>query len=145
MQLDRIAPRIGTEQADLAAILTQQAQQDTDGGGLAGAIRPEEGMHLANANLKIETVERAHAAISLGQPRGAQRHIAHAAGWLLRTADFTLPARQGFIHSSGDCWLAEGPGGSARAGWRCGTGPLARGHGGRCRVPGPGRAGLASR
>ena len=36
-------------------------------------------MHLANADLKIEPVERTHAAISLGQPDRAQRHVTHIA------------------------------------------------------------------
>jgi hypothetical protein len=64
-------------------------------------ISPQSGMHLAHAYLTIETVERPHAAISLGQPGRAQRHVAHATGCLLRTAGV------GFIHSSGDCWSRD--------------------------------------
>jgi len=38
VQVDRVAPRIDAEQADFAAILTQQAEQDADGGGLPRAV-----------------------------------------------------------------------------------------------------------
>jgi hypothetical protein len=64
---------------DLGAFICfeDEAGQDADGGGLAGAVRPEKGVHLTSANLKIEPVERAHATISLGQPRRAYRHAAH--------------------------------------------------------------------
>jgi hypothetical protein len=68
VQLDSFTPRIAAEQADLAAVLAQQAKQDADGRRLAGAVRPEEGMHLAGAHLEIEAVERDRAPIPLGQP-----------------------------------------------------------------------------
>jgi hypothetical protein len=75
VQLDRVAPRIAAEQRHLARVGLQQPQQDTDRGGLARAVRPQEGMHLTGTHLKIQPVERDHTAKPLGQPHRTQHHV----------------------------------------------------------------------
>ncbi len=57
MQRDRVAPRVPAQQVDLAGVGTEQAEQDSDGGRLAGAVRPEEAVHLARTDVEIEPVE----------------------------------------------------------------------------------------
>jgi len=53
VQCGRVPPWIAAEQRDFAAVLAQQAEEDADRGGLARAVRPEEGVHLAGAHGEI--------------------------------------------------------------------------------------------
>jgi hypothetical protein len=50
VQRGGVPPRVAAEQRDLAAVAAQQAEEDADGGGLARAVRAEEGVHLPVAN-----------------------------------------------------------------------------------------------
>jgi hypothetical protein len=61
-------------------------------------VRPEEGIHLAAANLEIEPVDHDHAAVSLGQPGRAQGHPAR--GW--------LDALDGALLRCAIAWVAPG-------------------------------------
>ncbi len=45
-----VVPRVGVEQPDVAAIGADQAEQDADGVGLAGAVGTEEAVDLAGAD-----------------------------------------------------------------------------------------------
>src|SRR6202044_2444054 len=47
VQGGRVPPGIAAEQGNIAAVLAEQAEQDADRGGLARAVRAEEGVHLA--------------------------------------------------------------------------------------------------
>ena len=58
MQRDGVPPRVAAEQGDLAPVLAQQAEQDADRGGLARAVRPEVGVHLAGAHGEVQAVKR---------------------------------------------------------------------------------------
>ena len=58
MELDGVAPRVAAEQLDPAAVRPQQAEQHPDRGRLAGTVGPEEAVHLAGGDAKIQTVER---------------------------------------------------------------------------------------
>ena len=68
MQLDRVAPRVAAEQPDRAGVGAQQAEQDADGGGLAGAVRAEEAVHLSGGDRQVEPVEGLGGAEGLVQP-----------------------------------------------------------------------------
>ena len=68
MQLDGVAPRVAAEQADLAGVGAQEAEQDADGGRLAGAVGTEEAVHLAGRDGQVEPVERADVAEGLDEP-----------------------------------------------------------------------------
>ena len=57
MQLDGVGPRVAAEQARLARVGPEQAQQDADGGRLAGPVGPEEAVDLAGRHLQIQAVE----------------------------------------------------------------------------------------
>ena len=57
VQLDGVAPRGAAEQARLARVGPEQAEQDADGGRLAGPVGPEEAVDLARRHLEIQAVE----------------------------------------------------------------------------------------
>ena len=57
VQVGRVLPRVPTEQSHLAGVGAQQAEQDSEGGGLAGAVGAEEAVHLPPSYLQVETVE----------------------------------------------------------------------------------------
>ncbi len=57
VQLDRVAPRVATEQLDSAVVGAHQAEQDPDGRGLAGPVGTEEAVHLAGGDLEVQAVE----------------------------------------------------------------------------------------
>ena len=59
VQRDRVAPRVTAEHGRFAAVPAQQPQQDADGGRLAGAVRPQEAVHLPAPDRQVEVVERA--------------------------------------------------------------------------------------
>ena len=68
MQLDGVRPRIAAQQADLAGVGAQEAEQDADGGRLARAVGTEEAVHLARLHGEVESVERADVAEGLDEP-----------------------------------------------------------------------------
>ena len=68
VQLGRLAPRVAAEEPHLAAVAAQQPEQHPDRRGLAGAVRAEEAVHLARADVQVEPVERPEAAERLHQP-----------------------------------------------------------------------------
>ena len=51
VQSDRVAPWVTAEQVDVTAVGAEQPQQDADGGRLAGAVRPQEAVHLARLDV----------------------------------------------------------------------------------------------
>src|SRR5205814_5860078 len=53
-----------------AAVRLDQRGQDADGGGLARAVRPEEGEYRARGDLEVDSGQDAHVAVGLGQPGG---------------------------------------------------------------------------
>ena len=50
VQRNRITPRVAAEQRDDPGVPAQQAEQDADRGRLAGAIRPQEPVHLTRVH-----------------------------------------------------------------------------------------------
>ncbi len=50
--------------------------EDLDGGRLAGAVRSEQGVHLAGLDLEAQPVDRGHGTVGLAQ---ARRHVDGAA------------------------------------------------------------------
>jgi hypothetical protein len=46
---------------------TQQVEQDSDGGSLAGAVQPEESKDLATPNLQIKMIYSDDSAVAFGQ------------------------------------------------------------------------------
>src|SRR5665648_770168 len=67
VQRDGVPPWVATEESRLAAVLAQQAEQHPDGRGLAGAVGPEEPVHLAAADRQVNAVESPGAAEGLGE------------------------------------------------------------------------------
>ena len=65
---DGVVPRVAVEQGGVARVGPQQAEQNPDGGGLPGAVGPEEAVDLARGDLEVEVVEGEHVAERLGQP-----------------------------------------------------------------------------
>jgi hypothetical protein len=57
VQRDRVVPGVGVQQAGDAAGGAEQAEQDADGGGLAGAVGAQEAVDLAGADLQVQPVE----------------------------------------------------------------------------------------
>ena len=51
-------PRVAAEQPDGAGVGAQQPEQDPERRGLAGAVRAEEAVHLAGADVQVEPVQR---------------------------------------------------------------------------------------
>ena len=45
----------------------QQVEQDSDGGGLAGAVQPEESKDLATRNLQVKMIYSDESAVAFGQ------------------------------------------------------------------------------
>ena len=70
----RVGPRIAVEQPSAAGGRPQQPQQDADGGGFPGAVRPEKAMDLSLSDGEVQTVERAGPTEVLHQPTHAD-HI----------------------------------------------------------------------
>ena len=60
MQFDRVVPRVQTQYVDVPGIGAEQAENDPDRGGLAGAVRAEESGHLTGLHGQVETVECLH-------------------------------------------------------------------------------------
>jgi hypothetical protein len=67
MEGDGVAPRVETEHLGPARVGPQEAEQYPDGGGLAGAVGPQEPVHLAGCHGEIEAVERTRGAERLHQ------------------------------------------------------------------------------
>src|SRR6185437_13294210 len=73
VQGHRVTPGVRAEQAYLAGVRAQEAEQHADGGGLAGAVRAEEAVHLAPLHPQIQAVEGARAPEVLAQPGDLDR------------------------------------------------------------------------
>ena len=73
MQHHRLTPRVACEQGHLSGISMQQPQQHANCRCLSGAVRPEQAMHLASGNAKIQPVEGTHAAERLHQTSRGDR------------------------------------------------------------------------
>jgi hypothetical protein len=67
MQCGRVAPWIAVQQPSRAGVVTQQAEQDPDGGGLAGPVGAEESVHLTGLDRQVQPVECARPAEGLDQ------------------------------------------------------------------------------
>ena len=61
------ASRVVAEDADLAAVAVAEALEDLDGRRLAGAVRAEQGEHLAALDLEVDAVDGVAAAVGLAQ------------------------------------------------------------------------------
>src|SRR5262249_37802488 len=66
--LQRLTHRVVAHDADAAGGDVGQAQHHQDGGGLAGAVRPEETEDLPLADRERDAVHSRRAAVALGQP-----------------------------------------------------------------------------
>ena len=68
VEVHRVAPRITAEQRHLARVGPQQTEQHPDRRRLAGAVRPEEAVHLARLDHEVEPVERPAGTERLDEP-----------------------------------------------------------------------------
>jgi hypothetical protein len=85
VQADRVAPRVGAEHLGVAGVAAEQPEQDPDGGGLSGAVGPEEAVHLPLLDPQIQPVECPDRAERLDQV--ADRDDGHrpSCRWLRRS------------------------------------------------------------
>ena len=60
---------------DLACGRRQQAAQHADGGGLAGAVGPEEAVDVRARHVEVDVVDRDQGAEALGQAARADREV----------------------------------------------------------------------
>src|SRR5215471_14976410 len=67
LDLERLARRVEPEHADSPRRNLGQAEQHQDGRGLAGAVRTEQAKHLTLPDGKADVIDRAGAAVTLGQ------------------------------------------------------------------------------
>ena len=73
--------RVLAEDADLAGVGRAEALQDLDGGGLAGAVGPENGDDLAAVDLEVDAAHDLAVAVGLAQAADADhRRALGAAG-----------------------------------------------------------------
>ena len=73
-----VAPAVESEQLGRARGGPDQAEQQADGGRLAGPVGPEVADHLAGGHLEVEVDEGIGAAVALGEPAGADdRRVGH--------------------------------------------------------------------
>src|SRR6185503_12468790 len=71
--------RVVSEDADLAGVRRAVALEDLDERRLAGPVRPEDGEHLAAADVEVDAVERLRdAVVGLAQAAHADRRGAVA-------------------------------------------------------------------
>ena len=64
---DDVAPRVPAEHLHVAGVRAQQAEQHPDRGGLAGAVRAEEAVHLTAFHLQVQAVEGGEPPVRLDQ------------------------------------------------------------------------------
>jgi hypothetical protein len=65
-----------SEPSDLAGVRLQHAEDDPHGGGLAGAVGPDESEHLVLSDGEREVVQRHHLAVAARQTLQLQ-HVIH--------------------------------------------------------------------
>jgi len=68
VRADGIPPRVDAEQLRAPVARTVQAEQQPDGGRLAGAVGTQVPVHLPPLDREIERVERQRVAVALRQP-----------------------------------------------------------------------------
>src|SRR5699024_6424421 len=57
VEVGRLAPRVTTEQANGAGIVSHEAEQDTQRGGLSGTVGPEEAVHLSRVHVQVQPAQ----------------------------------------------------------------------------------------
>ena len=65
---DDVDTWIATEQGRLPGVVTQETEQDPDGGGLAGAVRAEKTVDFSGGDFEIQPVEGEGLPERLDQP-----------------------------------------------------------------------------
>jgi len=74
-----VAPgRVDAEHADLAGRAHPEPLQDLDGGGLAGAVRPEQRDHLAAADVEVDPGEHVPRPVAHAQATDVDHRIGHS-------------------------------------------------------------------
>jgi hypothetical protein len=66
-----------------ASSWAQQPGQDAQGGGFAGAVRPEKAEHFARPNLEGKTAERLDCTVALDEALDGDRHRPEDTRWLV--------------------------------------------------------------
>jgi hypothetical protein len=84
-----LAHDVAAEDLGVAAVRAEQRAQDADGGGLARAVRPEEGKHGAFGGGEADPVEHPGPAERLGQAGHRDGGLAHR----VRPGGSTVSAR----------------------------------------------------
>ena len=117
VQLDRVAPGVPTEQGEPAVVSAEHPEQDPDRGRLAGAVGPEEAVHLPRIHPEVEVVERADPGPEvLHQPgehdRGGHGHPPPD----LTRCGIPVPCATGFLHHTAIAPLVAGSNVTRRAG-----------------------------
>ena len=85
-----VRTRIQPEHAQRAAAARRHAGDHPHGGGLAGAVGPEEAEHLAAAHVHVDPANGLDRAEALAQSAGLDQSVPHA-GTVTRTPDNFLP------------------------------------------------------
>jgi len=75
-QTPRAAGPVDPQKLDRPGVRRQQPLADFDGGGLSGAVRPEQREALARAGVEVDPIHRHYVAVSLAQPPQAQGGLA---------------------------------------------------------------------
>src|SRR5207248_1576481 len=58
MQGDGVPPGVTPEERDRTGIRPEETEQDPEGRGLSGSVRPEETVHFARSYCEVQPVER---------------------------------------------------------------------------------------
>src|SRR5699024_2755296 len=124
VQVDGVAHRVLPEHLGMAGGGPQQSEQDADRGGLAGAVRAEQAVHLTGGDGQVQPVQCADLAVVLdevldvddGGHQGAPSGVGGTSGSVGAAADCW--SRAGWL--SGGVWV---PGGvlSPAGGWWSGA------------------------
>ena len=78
--LRRLSLRVTAEQADLAAVGRDQAEEDAHRRRLAGAVRAEEAVDVADTDGEIDIAHRDDSAIALDEPARDDRKLGGVLG-----------------------------------------------------------------
>ena len=73
MGLDGVTLTVEPEDLGATSGRVDEPEQQSDGGGLPGAVGPEVPEDLARSDLEIEVAQGVHRAVALGEPLGADR------------------------------------------------------------------------
>jgi hypothetical protein len=86
-EADRLAANL-----DRSVVIGQDAAQDAHQGGLAGAVLPQQRVHLARMKRQIDAEKDGHAVEALGDRAGLQGRLLRGRGLGPRASHALMPA-----------------------------------------------------